>query len=975
MSRFLKKRVPAFLMTLVMVTTLIPMASAKSSADIEYEVDAGDNVTLEFSDFQNYYDKYESDNLYRMEFTDLTDVDSNGKMYAVDFEGDEVRVNEDDLYNSWFYASKSDVEDSGKYRIKGMNYSAGSKADGETAELAFILYGDKKGKLEGILRIYIGSSGSSKSGTISYSVKSGEEVAFDEDDFQKLYDDSSCTGTFKYVEFDRPSTSEYANGTIYSRYNTRKEVAFSRSDFSGTTFGYSDYADGDYDLSDLSFVADKAFTSGSITLSFTLYGGTGSRTNQSTTGTLKITASKSGSSSTSKGDITYTVKAGEEVAFDEDDFQKLYDKSSCTGTFKYLVFDRPSTSEYANGTIYSRYGKRNETAFSRSALNGNTFGYSDYADGDYDLSNLSFVADKAFTSGSITLSFTLYGGTGSRTNQSTTGTLKITSGKSSSTTSKGDITYTVKAGEEVAFDEDDFQKLYDKSSCTGTFKYLAFDRPGTDYTSAGAIYSRYGKRNETSFSRSALSGNTFGYSDYADGDYDLNDLSFVADKSFSGSITLSFTLYGGTGSRTNQSTTGTLVITSGNSGSSRSYYVGNIRYSVTPGTALQINPNDIARYFKKCSGGGNLMYVTLTSLPTAGSLYYNYYGTSQYGASSRTQMTAASAAGRMFAYSPSAKTEYALSELTYIPSGTNYCTAIGFTAYGGSGQSYTGSILISVSTQAVSEIYSVTTKGTSVSFPATAISSAVSGATGASLSSIQLLDLPATTSGVVYYGSSMANTTSQYAYANLSQLRFVPNSNFTGSVTIPYVALNSNGVAMAIGQFSIGVVSSAKKFSDVATTTWCYKYVTELSSANIISGYSNGSFQEKNTITYGAALKLIMLAAGYGEQAPTVKGSTFSGYLAKAKADGLVTGKPKLNGSITRLQIAQIASKALKLSTTNLSNKKPFTDTNDVYVQALNAAGIIEGYFSNGTSTYKPNSTLTRGQVSAIVWRMRNYEK
>ena len=974
MSRFLKKRVPAFLMTLVMVTTLIPMASAKSSADIEYEVDAGDNVTLEFSDFQNYYDKYESDNLYRMEFTDLTDVDSNGRMYAVDFEGDEVRVNEDDLYNSWFYASKSDVDDSGEYRIKGMNYSAGSKADGETAELAFTLYGDKKGKLDGILRIYIGSSGSSKSGTISYSVKSGEEVAFDEDDFQKLYDDSSCTGTFKYVEFDRPSTSEYANGTIYSRYNTRKEVAFSRSDFRGTTFGYSDYADGDYDLSDLSFVADSSFTSGSITLSFTLYGGTGSRTNQSTTGTLKITSGKS-SSTTSKGDITYTVKAGEEVAFDEDDFQKLYDKSSCTGTFKYLVFDRPSTSEYANGTIYSRYGKRNETSFSRSALNGNTFGYSDYADGDYDLSDLSFVADKAFTSGSITLSFTLYGGTGSRTNQSTTGTLKITSGKSSSTTSKGDITYTVKAGSEVSFDEDDFQKLYDKSSCTGTFKYLVFDRPSTSEYANGTIYSRYGKRNETSFSRSALNGNSFGYSDYADGDYDLSDLSFVADKSFSGSITLSFTLYGGTGSRTNQSTTGTLVITSGNSGSSRSYYVGNIRCSVTPGTALQINPNEIARYFKKCSGGGNLMYVTLTSLPTVGSLYYNYYGTSQYGASSRTQMTAASAAGRMFAYSPSVKTEYALSELTYIPSGTNYCTAIGFTAYGGNGQSYTGSILISVSTQAVSEIYSVTTKGTSVSFPATAISSAVSGATGASLSSIQLLDLPATTSGVVYYGSSVANTTSQYAYANLSQLRFVPNSNFTGSVSIPYVALNSRGTAMAMGQFSIGVVSSVKKFRDVATTTWCYKYVTELSSANIISGYSNGSFQEKNTITYGAALKLIMLAAGYGEQAPTVKGSTFSGYLAKAKADGLVTGNPKLNGSITRLQIAQIASKALKLSTTNLSNKKPFTDTNDVYVQALNAAGIIEGYFSNGTSTYKPNSTLTRGQVSAIVWRMRNYEK
>ena len=53
MSRFLKKRVPAFLMTLVMVTTLIPMASAKSSADSEYEVNAGDNVTVEVIDFEN----------------------------------------------------------------------------------------------------------------------------------------------------------------------------------------------------------------------------------------------------------------------------------------------------------------------------------------------------------------------------------------------------------------------------------------------------------------------------------------------------------------------------------------------------------------------------------------------------------------------------------------------------------------------------------------------------------------------------------------------------------------------------------------------------------------------------------------------------------------------------------------------------------------------------------------------------------
>ena len=65
----------------------------------------------------------------------------------------------------------------------------------------------------------------------------------------------------------------------------------------------------------------------------------------------------------------------------------------------------------------------------------------------------------------------------------------------------------------------------------------------------------------------------------------------------------------------------------------------------------------------------------------------------------------------------------------------------------------------------------------------------------------------------------------------------------------------------------------------------------------------------------------------------------------------------------------------MKLNTKNLSSVKPFTDTNDASVQALNAAGIVEGYFSNGTSTFRPNNTLTRGEVSTIVWRMRNYNK
>ena len=835
MRRFFRKRLPAFLLTLVMVMTMVPAVSARSSADLTYEVDRGESVSFSKRDFRSLYrNEYSGENPSYIVFTDYDDLDDYGYLTAKNYRDKTISLDESALDNTWFYYDSNDVP---------------------------------------------------------------------------------------------------------------KDV--------------------DYALDDLTFEANRRADSGTLRLKFEIHG-TASKDYVSCTMDIKV------GGGSSKGDITYTVKAGEEVAFDDEDFVNAYDNAGGSGTMKYVVFEKPS-SDYSNaGTVYSRYGKRNATSFTRSELDDYKFYYGDSDYGDYDLDELSFVADKSL-SDSIEIAFTAYGGRGSKENDSVSGTLKITSSKSASS-SKGDITYTVKAGEEVTFDDDDFEKIYENSSCTGSFKYVEFSRPDSAFNNAGTLYSRYGKRNETAFTRSSLSSNKFYYGDSDYGDYDLDELSFVADKSFSGSITLSFTLYGGKNSKCDQSTTGTLVITTGTSAVT-SRYVGNIRYNTTPNTALQINANDIARLFRKYTSGGSLQYLTLTSVPATGSLYYNYYNASKYGAT-RTQLTASMAGSMIFSYSPASASEYDLSELTYIPSGSNYCTALTFTGYSSSGTAVSATILISVTASPVSEVYSVTTKGTSVNFPANSVYSAVASATGFGLSSIQLLELPASTAGVLYVGSYAADTTSAYSYGSdtdsMSQLRFIPNSGFTGSVSIPYVALSSSGTALGAGVVSIGVVDSVKKFTDISTSTWCYKYVTELASANVISGYSNGTFQEKNTITYGAALKLIMLAAGYGEQAPTGKGSPFSGYLAKAKAAGLVSGNPKLNGPITRLQIAQIAAKALKLSTTGLPSKKPFTDTNDVYVQALNAAGIIEGYFSNGTSTYKPNNTLTRGQVSAIVWRMKN---
>ena len=610
MRRFFRKRLPAFLLTLVMVMTMAPAVSARSSADLTYEVDRGESVSFSKRDFRSLYrNEYSDENPSYIVFTDYDDLDDYGYLTAKNYRDKTISLDESALDNTWFYYDSNDVPKDVDYALDDLTFEANRRADSGTLRMEFEIHGERS-------RDYV-----------------------------------SCTMDIK------------------------------------------------------------------------VGGGSGS----------------------SKGDITYTVKPGEEVTFDDEDFVNAYDNAGGSGTMKYVVFEKPS-SDYSNaGTVYSRYGKRNATSFTRSELDDYKFYYGDSDYGDYDLDELSFVADKSF-SDSIEIAFTAYGGRGSKENDSVSGTLKITSSKSASS-SKGDITYTVKAGEEVAFDDDDFEKIYENSSCTGSFKYVEFSRPDSAFNNAGTLYSRYGKRNETAFTRSSLSGTTFGYDSYEDADYSLDDLSFVADRTFSGSITLSFTLYGGKNSKCDQSTTGTLVITTGTSAVT-SRYVGNIRYNTTPNTALQINANDIARLFRKYTSGGSLQYLTLTSVPATGSLYYNYYNASKYGAT-RTQLTASMAGSMIFSYSPASASEYDLSELTYIPSGSNYCTALTFTGYSSSGAAVSATILISVTASPVSEVYSVTTKGTSVNFPANSVYSAVASATGFGLSSIQLLELPASTAGVL----------------------------------------------------------------------------------------------------------------------------------------------------------------------------------------------------------------------------------
>ena len=797
---------------------------------------------------------------------------------------------------------------------------------------------------------------SNKADSIVYEVDPGESVDFSRSDFRDVYEDV-YDDDFDYVDFYPDSSYKSSTGYIYYDYQGSDEERLDRADLTSYYFEYSNSSD--YPLDKLTFVADEDAGNRTLIIDCTLWG-----EDHSLETTLEIEIGKGSSSSSSKADIVYEVDPDDTVDFDRSDFKDYFEDEYDDDTFDYVALYPDSSYKSSNGYLYYDYDGDEEERISKDDLEDYKFKYS--RSSSYAIDYLTFVADEDADGAVVRLEFTAYG-----EEEDLDGVVEIRIGDvDEEEAEKGDIDYTVEAGDTVELDRSDF-KDYFEDEYDKTPRWVTFDPDSSYKSSNGYIYYDYDGRDEERLSKDDLSENKFYYNDDKYGDYDLDELTFVASKDFDGAVTLNFTVWYDTSTYVD----GTLTIRSKATAVAGE---GNILYYTTYSSSVQLNHNDFARFFKEAYPNETLSYVVFNSLPSSGTLNYDYYNASKYGQSVR--LTSSNCSDYKFYFSPSSTSSYALSELTFTPNGFNYCPAIGFTAYGSGSKAVTGTVLISVTLATMPEVYGVTTRGSSVTFPASSLSSAVSKGTGMTMGSIQLLELPASSQGTIYVGSgtsSKANTSTKYTASSgslsISQLRFVPATSYTGSVEIPYVAYSSTGNAIASGKLCLGIVKSVPKFTDVTSSTWCYKYVVEMSDADVIDGYSDGSFRPDNTVTYGQALKLIMLAAGYSVQEPT-SSHWASGYLTKAKADKLITGTVNLDAPITRLAVAQIAAKAMKLSTSDLSSVKPFTDTTDIYVQALSAAGIVQGYFSNGTSTYKPGNTLTRGQVAAIVWRMENYQ-
>ena len=976
MKGFFRKKLPACLLALAMLAGMVPAASA-ASADLTYDVDEDSYVWLDADDFWDLYDDLTGGDLEYVEFTDYDDFDDYGYFAFEAFDNYKDEADASDLDEFTFYYENYNDDDY-DYDLTTLEFVTYDNIDDDTLDLDVRLYGTDGSEYATVRIEVYGGSGSSGDVKLTYTVDPDDEVSLDADDFWDLFDEESRED-FEYLEFySYDDFDDYGYFEAEDEYGDWAELTDSTLDDGRYYYDWYDTSTSyDYGLDNMTFVADWNADEDTLEFPFTMYG----HDDDEVDGVLYIEIGSGTGTSSSKADIVYEVEPSDDVTFDRDDFWDFLDDE--TGDdLEYVVFTAYDDFDdlgyfYADGIVddddvrdYDLY---------ESDLDDGWFYYSSGdvdVSYDFELDTLTFAADRNTDGESFTLDFTAYG-----SDDEAEGTVEILIGDGASHGAqvKGDIVYEMDVSDDLTLDPDDFWDFLDDE--TGDdLEYVTFtDAENLD--DWGELYSYNYDDDRIYFDEGNLDDGWFYYnagdldSSSYDDDCTLDDLTFVADSDADGKVVyLDFTAHGEDGDRAN----GTVAIAIGDVDGVTAQG-GDIRYNTTYSGRVQISANDIAQFFEESYPGYTVQYMVLEGLPAYGSLYYNYYGTSDYGTSSSMRMTEALCEEIDFYFNPSSS-QYAMTELTYVPSGVNYCAQIPFTAYGTGSRSVSGTILISVNLSEVPDVYGPTPKNTAVTFPAASIYTAVSQASGLGLSSIQLLELPAANEGTIYVGSGTsqrADTSTLYGYSSgsqrISQLRFVPATGFTGSVEIPYVACNSSGTPIASGKLCLGVVEEMEDFSDISSSTWCYKYVLELSDADVIDGYSDGTFKPDNQVTYGAALKLIMLAAGYTEQAP-VNSNVFSGYLARAQADGLVSGSVDLDAPITRLAVSQIAAKAMGLSINNLSSVRPFTDTSDPYVQALNAAGIVEGYFDNGTSTFKPYNTLTRGQISAIVWRMEQYQ-
>ena len=159
-------------------------------------------------------------------------------------------------------------------------------------------------------------------------------------------------------------------------------------------------------------------------------------------------------------------------------------------------------------------------------------------------------------------------------------------------------------------------------------------------------------------------------------------------------------------------------------------------------------------------------------------------------------------------------------------------------------------------------------------------------------------------------------------------------------------------------------------FKDVKVSSWFGQYVIDLYNDGIINGTSATTYAPNDTLTWAAALKLLLVSHGDLKAADATGADWSKNAIAKAAELGLVAADLDGTKAISRLEFCQVAAKLNKLAESKTESK--FTDCTDGYVMALVDAKVISGMTE---TTFEPAASLTRAQIAKILYQLTLIEK
>jgi hypothetical protein len=166
-------------------------------------------------------------------------------------------------------------------------------------------------------------------------------------------------------------------------------------------------------------------------------------------------------------------------------------------------------------------------------------------------------------------------------------------------------------------------------------------------------------------------------------------------------------------------------------------------------------------------------------------------------------------------------------------------------------------------------------------------------------------------------------------------------------------------------------------FPDVTEDDWFYTPVTACVNAGIINGMDDGTFSPNSDVTRAQAAKMIVLACGVQVDESAVSpfsdtaGNWAEAYITAAQASGLMTGMGDgtfdPDGTLTRGQLAALIVKVKGLTATDGSLTFSDVSESDWFssdVAKASAAGYVTG---DGDGTYRPLDNVKRSEFAKIV--------